>query len=233
MGLWGYNPVMLERYAELIAATQTGDLSSIEMTLHGPQEWHPIYSMLRLAQVIRAKGEGHAVEHYPDPLPRFQFLESYRVAPDRQSALRAVMDPDFDFRSVVILEEKPTPAPEPASDDESEAPSLRIVDESTDHVSLDIDIDRPAILLMTDSYSEGWEVRSRDPEHTGSYRLIPANYALRAVPLSEGHHQLQIEYRPSAFRIGSIVSGVSLILYTLLFVFWAFARLRATRRPEQ
>jgi len=80
------------------------------------------------------------------------------------------------------------------------------LDESTDHVSLSVTLKEPAILLITDSYSSGWEAHALPGSVQSEYELLPANFALRAIPLSAGEHKLRVEYVPSLVIVGVTVS---------------------------
>ena len=42
---------------------------------------------------------------------------------------------------------------------------------------------------------------------------MPADYTLRAIPLSAGHHAILMEYVPKGFRIGRWISIVSAAAY--------------------
>jgi len=50
---------------------------------------------------------------------------------------------------------------------------------------------------------------------------MPANYALRAVPLERGKHRLRLEYAPRAFRVGAAVSATAWAAWILAaFLLW-------------
>jgi uncharacterized membrane protein YfhO len=42
---------------------------------------------------------------------------------------------------------------------------------------------------------------------------MPANYALRAIPLGKGRHHLRLEYAPRAFFIGAVISLMAWVLW--------------------
>jgi hypothetical protein len=121
-------------------------------------------------------------------------------------------DPAFDPLRTVVLEEKPDPAPEPGGD----AGRIALIEQDTDHMAVHVETPSPAILLITDSYSRGWRVKALNRGDSRTYKLLPADCALRAVPLAAGTHDLQIEYAPRAFRVGLWVSIGSTVLFALL-----------------
>jgi hypothetical protein len=91
-------------------------------------------------------------------------------------------------------------------------------------------VPRGAILLVTDAYSAGWRVRPFDPGPRSSY-VLPANHALRAVPLAAGRHHFIMEYRPPSVAAGRWVSGIGAAVTVLLIVTPLAKRRAAARRP--
>jgi hypothetical protein len=228
--LWGYDPVTLLRYAELMAFTQGRDLRELDNVVgRHPDIFHPLFAMLRGR--FEVGPDGTVVEH-EGALPRFVVVRDHRVVTDRDAILGALSERDFDPRRTVILEQTPVPAPSPADGPTAGAEqSLRVVDESSDHVALTIELEAPAILLITDAHASGWRARGRRDGQPAEYALLRANYALRAVPLAAGRHALVVEYAPESFRIGARVSLISALIVTLLAGGWGLHRRRAAARP--
>ena len=67
----------------------------------------------------------------------------------------------------------------------------------------------PAILLMTDVYAPGWDVTGLPGSAQSRYELMPADLALRAIPLGAGTHHLRIHYTAPGLAVGAWVSGVA------------------------
>jgi len=101
---------------------------------------------------------------------------------------------------------------------------IRLVDESTDHMSFEIDLAEAAILVITDSYARGWRARALPGSVQRHYQLLPANYVLRAVPLAAGRHRLVVEYAPLAFRAGAWTSVLSTLIFLAAFAHWVRRR---------
>ena len=80
---------------------------------------------------------------------------------------------------------------------------------------MEADLPHPAILLITDAYSNGWRAQPLEGSAQHAYQVLPANYTLQAVPLSAGHHHLQLEYLPAAYQKGKWISLVSLLAFAL------------------
>jgi hypothetical protein len=176
---------------------------------------------------FRAAGQGTQMQllREVDPLPRFLLVRDYRVAEDREETLRTLFDPSFDFRRTVLLEREPNPRPEAGR----EPGRIERLEESTDHVTLEIELDGAAILLITDAYSEGWRVRALAPGPQPRYEIQPANHSLRAIALAAGRHRLRVEYAPLGFRAGRVASLASGALFLAATGWWAWRRRAAAR----
>jgi hypothetical protein len=208
--IWGYDPGVLKRYAQLLHLSQGNDpeAASQYLSFRSP---HPILSMLRCRFGFIPRPDGQIeIANMEDPFPRFALYSQYRVLPDPQAVLAELRSPGFDLRREILLETEPIPKPEP----EPPRHEIRVVDSSTDHWTLEIQTDRAAVLVMTDSYSRDWSATALPGSVQSGYTLQPANYALRAIPLAAGRHALRLEYVPRGFRAGialSLFTGVALI----------------------
>jgi uncharacterized membrane protein YfhO len=112
----------------------------------------------------------------------------------------------------VILESQPDPVPRPAA----EIGTVQLLASSTDSLIIQADVAAPCLLLITDAYSSGWRALALPGGVQQRYQVMPANSCLRAIPLSAGHHLMRVEYSPSGFRVGRVVSLVSLAVFLVL-----------------
>ena len=71
-------------------------------------------------------------------------------------------------------------------------------------------------LVLMDSYFPGWTVKVDGEEQP----ILRANHFYRAVQLDPGEHTLEFEYFPDGFKLGLVVSGISLLLLTLGGLLW-------------
>jgi hypothetical protein len=206
----GYDPGVLRRYSEFMAFAQDIDPCNAATQYLGPQSPYPLFSMLRLQYVIQPENGNLQLMQNTEPiLPRLLLVNNFQVRNDRDSILRLLNSPTFNSNQTVVLESQPQPLPQP-----SDKPgTAKIVDESTDYLTIEADINSPAILLVTDAYHPNWRAEPLAGSCQKEYQVMPANYILRAVPLQAGHHIFRMEYRPKAFVIGMWISIVSLAAY--------------------
>ncbi len=204
--LWGYDPSVLKRYAQLLTLSQGIDPAQASQYLSF-QKPHPILNLLRgkIAMVPKPNGELE-VSPIGEPLPRFYLVSRYEVLKDAP-ARYAALGSSFDFANSVALEQEPHPKPEGA-----EAKSkIGMLDSSTDHVTLEVQTTHSALLIMTDSYSKEWKAESLPGSVQITYDILPANHAIRAIPLAAGRHLLKIEYAPTGFGMGILISLASIL----------------------
>ncbi|MDO8785935.1 MAG: hypothetical protein Q7J12_06925 [Syntrophales bacterium] len=213
--IWGYGPGVQLRHARFMAFTQ-GQYPE-KATQYLPfRRYHRLLNMFRCRYVILPYKDRLFIKENADVMPRLLLIQDWQVITGRDEIFKAMGKETFDPRKVVILEKPPEPEPVKSAD----RGSLLIADSSTDHLTITAVLPQPAILLMTDTYSNGWHARSLPGSVQKKYHLMPANYTLMAVPLSAGKHYLRIEYSPLAFRIGKWISLVSVVIYLVLFTFY-------------
>jgi hypothetical protein len=205
LDVWGYDATVPARYAALIQAVD----AAAERDGESAPALRGVVAMLRWRYLFGVTPQGQAgVVTVGEPLPHAVLVESATVLPDRAEMLRALLSPEFDPWRRVLLETAPEPPPVPAVG----APGqVRLIASDTDRLDFEVDTPRSAVLLVTDSYSRGWRAVALGPSPQARYVVLPANVALRAVPLAAGHHLLRLEYAPDGFRAGLVISVLALL----------------------
>lgn len=232
--IWGYGPLAMGRYVQLMAWTQGADPDRATTYLR-IRQYHPLFKMLRLRYVFSPDEKGIRVHEYQDWMPRVSLVENWKVAGSRDVIFRELGNPDFDPRRMVILEKTPasvalvttgkkvlSPGKEvaaPSYEPTEQNRKLAIEEAKGDSITVMASLEKEAILLVTDNFSRGWRVRPLNSGQQKDYEIIPANYTLMAVPLVAGEHLLRIEYRSIQFVIGAWISAISLIIFVILTIF--------------
>ncbi|MCK4390725.1 MAG: hypothetical protein KAV83_10890 [Desulfobacterales bacterium] len=217
--IWGYDSVVLRRYAEFMAFTQ-GYSPDVATQYVDFSRFNRLYKMLRCRFAFIPEGGKIGIIEDKDVMPRLQLIQDYVVMQNRDQIFDMMEDASFDPRKKVILETYPDPEPIVSE----EKGIATVVDSSTDHLIIEADLPDHAILLITDAYSNGWLARALPGSSQKEYKVMPANYVLRAIPLSKGHHRICVEYLPLAFQIGKWVSLSAVIAY-VMSIGWYFRRI--------
>jgi hypothetical protein len=199
--LWGYDPGVPRRYAELMRAGQGGDPARATQYLRLRRSTN-VLPLYRCRYLLPPDPAQPPLE-LPDPMPHLQLVTRYHVLPARNDALRAILSSTFNPRQSVVLDRPPSitiPARSPAV-----AGTARIVGETVNTLEIEADLSSPAILVVTDNFARGWRVEPLRPSQ-GRYEVQPGNYSQQAVALAAGRHRFVLRYRPARLRLGLGVS---------------------------
>jgi hypothetical protein len=209
--IWGYDATVIRRYAEFMTWTQGGDPDNA-MSYVKFVKFDPLFAMLRERYVLAEHGTELETAEAPTlPMPHLQLISKYRLLQNRDAIFEALHTATFDPTREVLLESQPQPEPI-AGENNGRA---EITTASTDSLTIEANVDRPSILLITDAYAQSWRAVSLAGSAQSNYQLLPANYILRAVPLTAGHHRLRVEYVPASFAVGKWISIVSVAAFVL------------------
>jgi hypothetical protein len=212
--VWGYDPGIPLRYTELLEFARAMDPAVWARLRLSHSE--RLLSMFRLRYAFdRREGQPYILEGRND-LPHLLLLRRYRVLKEPHEMLSALTNAAFNPREEVLLEATPDPPPVPAGPDGT----ARIVDSSTDYLTVEAHVNSPSILLVTDNYLDGWRARALPGSVQADYRVMPGDYCLRAIPLAAGYHFFRLEYHPRAFEWGKWISLASLLLFLTLVGTW-------------
>jgi hypothetical protein len=197
--VWGYDPLIPRRYGEFMAWMQQVDMAQIVRN-DLQFRYHPLLRMLGCRYMLTpVEGRVSLAELSVDIMPRAALVGQWAVEPDRDRVFALLGQPGFDPLRLVVLEWDPKL---PAGKASGSPGSVRVTGSSSDHLTIEADVNTAAILVVTDNYTDGWRVVPLEGSASGAYEIIPANYTLRGVPLAPGHHHIRMEYRPASFVIG-------------------------------
>lgn len=226
-GIWGYDPLILRRYAEFMYYSQGID-PNIASQQSPFRQASPMLNMFRCKTAFVPAANGVSIsDKMGEPLRRFAFVTDYKIIKNRDDILREVAAPTFNATKTVILEE--TPIPEPEKDNVTY--TLRLLQANTDEWVLEAVCDKACILLMTDAYSKDWRAETLPDSVQTNYNVMAANYAMRAVPLAAGRHVFRLVYTPSGLGAGMKISLVLAFLLVLALCL-PFARRRLDFKPK-
>ena len=114
-----------------------------------------------------------------------------------------IFDPDFDPRSAVLLEVSPSFSSSPELFQEINSSYYGV-----NTASFDVETTRPCLLVLTDLYYPGWEVRINDQPA----ELLQAYGFVRAVELPAGSSRVDFIFQPTNLPLILIVTLLGLFL---------------------
>ncbi len=189
-----------------------------------------VLGMMNVAYVLSPSSErttevayrASTVTVYRNPylLPRAYTLCRARVL-DPKQAMHEIGSVDFDPTQEVILE--PPALPQSAGCDWQPATVLRSV---PNRVTIETSLPQPGYLVLADTFYPGWQA------FVDGHRaeIMRANYAFRAVQLTEGEHQVVFEYRPGSFTAGVICSAAAVSMVVVARIAASYLGTRSRNR---
>lgn len=143
-----------------------------------------------------------------EAMPRAFIVPEAKVFPRRELVQAELRSPSFDPRKTVLLQEETLKTP--AGGGRGEA---RVLAYRSEEVLIRASVSGGGgWLVLSDAFYPGWQA-TVDGKPVKIYR---ADYAFRAVPLSEGTHLVHFLYNPSTYRLGRSISLATLLLIGLL-----------------
>ncbi len=147
-----------------------------------------------------------------DVLPRAFVVHQARVIHDDEGIIAAMQEESFVPDREVILNRDTTcrastQGPAVTTEGEGGKDLVSILSYEPERVSIEAALESPGYLVLTDAYYPGWQalVDSQPAE------ILRADYYFRAVYLPRGEHVVEFIYDPVLFRIGLVVSLMSLL----------------------
>jgi hypothetical protein len=133
------------------------------------------------------------------------------VIADDLAALERLRNPSFDPAKSVILKEASQFTRTGAS-----AAGSRVYDfsQTTNEIRVKVDAVESGILVVSEMNFSGWHAEVDGKPG----RVLLADTALIGVALEPGSHSITLTYSPMSFRIGAVISIVSLVLVA---IFWS------------
>jgi hypothetical protein len=138
-------------------------------------------------------------------LPRAFLVHRAEVVASPRDALARVTAAGFDPRRAAILEEPWSQ--EPPAPAVSEPETVDVVQYEPQRVRLAVKAAAPALLVLSDIFYPHWQA-TIDGRPT---KILRADYAVRAVAVPPGVHDVTFEYRPIHFYVASALSLATLI----------------------
>jgi hypothetical protein len=106
--------------------------------------------------------------------------------------------------------------------------SVERIEYSPNHVSINTTQNGEGFLVLLDSYFPGWTVKVDGKDE----KILRANHFFRAVKLGPGKHTLEFDYFPDSFKVGLLISFISLILLMLVTLFLKSQKVKEEPIPD-
>ncbi len=241
--LGGYHPAKLAQYEQIrkrlysenpagkLAAWLAGRVVVFERALQANQ-----FEVLQVWGIdldpVPVQTGPPAVYRNRAAMPRARLMTQWQPVsslPEKDALgpfLDGIASGKVDIQQTTYLSVTPDPLPRDGVED---LPLPEFVVDSLDEVVLQVECPVPALLLLADMMSPGWQVDVDGVAGT----VLTADLVLRAVALEAGSHTVRFHYHDPAVREGLTLTVIGVILMLVLLVgplFWT--SLRRQQQPE-
>ena len=167
---------------------------------------------------VTALPNGTVVYRNRRVVDRASLFEDYQLV-SPSDALISLVSVSDETPQKVLLEQPPGEtwrnrhdARADTTDEHQPIGSVNWLLDEPERVRLKVQVNRPALLLLSDTYMPGWRCRVDGQPVT----ILRANYLFRAIELLPGGHVVEFRYRTAGVVAGAIVSAVSIAAMVML-----------------
>jgi hypothetical protein len=200
---------------------------ALRRNLPPARDWDATYDLLNSKHRIEVneRAQQMSIRTVDTYLPRAFVVHEARVMQGDSAAAAFMRSADFNPWKMIVLEDGV--ALPPAADSLAPIGRAAIRGFTLNSASMDVEMPRPGFLVMSEIHYPGW-VAYVDGEPREVQR---ANWSLRSVPLAAGSHRVEMRFEPASFRLGAILSGITLAVGMCTLGFLEWRRRRATDYP--
>jgi len=162
----------------------------------------------RFSQILKL--DKVAVFQNKTVLPRafIMGVDGVRVIKGDAEQIEAVKDQSFDPRRTVVIESLPQELAEVRPEAEFSG-NVEIVDSDVNGYHFRVEASIPGVLVVSQNFYPGWKafINGR------SASVFPADHALTGIAVPAGRYDVYFEFQPSSFKLGALLSIISVILF--------------------
>lgn len=239
-GIEGYDPYMPKRIVELVALAED-QRSKARVNFFGPFSAtafrSPVMDLLGVRTVVGPPDAplgttpvtvaGVGLFDRPSAFPPAFLASCWELAAEADAIPRLEAMSSSDLRSTAVVTDGPA-----ARQALGEAPvgpcrpagRVRVDRYEPEQVVLAAQADQRSVLVLTDTWFPGWEVRVDGR----TAPLLRVDHALRGVVLSPGPHLVEFAFRPSVHAAGAAMT----VITVLLMLAWCLVASLRRRRHQ-
>jgi len=141
-------------------------------------------------------------------LPRIYFADRIIVKENNQEIIDELYKNNYG-KQIAVIEENID-----YNVSEELEPNPKIIKYSPNKIVINTNTKKNKFLVISDNYFPGWKA-TIDGKDIKIYRT---NYTFRGLIVPSGNHILEFNYQPLSFKIGEIISVISLIITFIVFI---------------
>jgi len=212
----GYDPLILKKYADYVLTSQGYPPDDHVVNLHKvPAPQAKLIALLNTRQLVSG-GEVIALQNR---IP-YAFLVPKGTVKPEESILQFMKSDEFEPRKTVVFSKKPNQGLLTGDPNRPLIGSCEVLNHRADEIRFRISGNQPCYVVMSEIWYPGW-VASVDGKET---EVICGNYIFRVVPVEEGNHEVTLFFVSWPFRVGGVISLVT--LFSSVVLLWLLRKRR-------
>lgn len=203
----GFHPVPLQRCSVMQRLVATNNPNILNLTntkyviSYNPQP------------PLKQEGQFKGFQN-PTYFPRVFLARNYIVISDESRILEFMQGKDFKPKDILVLE-KDLPSGNFAKGENTDLGTAEIMEYKANKIKIKVSANYDCFLFLSDSYYPGWKA-AIDNNKTEIFR---ADYNFKSVYLNKGTHEVTFIYSPLSFKLGALITGLSLLLVIIYFIY--------------
>ncbi len=165
----------------------------------------------------------YGVYELDNPRPLATLVYTADVIDNDDYAAQVLAAPDYPVRDKVVLPQPPTVS---LGRQRPQDADVRLLDIDPEHLRLSATTSADALLLVSIPYYPSWKA------YAGGQALpvLRADIGLMAIPLAAGNYEISLDFRPTSFQFGAVISALVLAVIIAGFLGRLVLNKRSHRR---
>jgi hypothetical protein len=206
----GYDPLILRRYVQFVLTSQGLPMNDHVVNLY--RIYHVRAKLLALLNIRQIVTDGQ-LEVAKSEVPYAQVVLNKVEVPSKE-VLAFMNSEKFNPREVVVLEGEHFSEQRIEHQVKPVVTSCKVLKYEQEKIVIQVSTEKKGYLVLSEVYYPGWQAFV-DGEKVD---VLCGNYIFRAVPVEPGDHEVGLVFVSWPFRIGMVVSLVTLSICILLIL---------------
>lgn len=220
----GYDSIYPKQYSQLMALLGGPNLTGGPgRYVHQQNFERELFNLMNVKYIIRTsdrvinndqvkpvfKEEGMIIYENLKVYPRAFLVNDYKIA-DEKEVVTLLGNQEVNFADSVVLAEDPKV--DLVAGETGREGEVEVVTTTANKVLLTVDSPTEALLFVSQNYYPGWKAFVDGKRQ----KIIKANFSFGAIPVSQGRHKVELVYDPYSFKIGVLISALTLLLLAFM-----------------
>ena len=198
----GYDPLLLKRYVHFFQASQGYPPDDHVVNLENIRD--PEAKLLKLLNVQKTFLNDE-VRDMNNAIPYAHVVAASTMKP-LEEILSFMKGVEFDPMETVIFEPLTMREMKPGKGFKPPVSSCSVTDYQNEKIRVRVSTNQPGYLVLSEIFYPGWQAAVDGKK----VDVLSGNYLFRVVPLEEGDHEVYLKFISWPFRVGAIISLLSL-----------------------